>query len=149
MVPPKALPLSSNSLRSNTKSIPYEIQEPTTLALSKMIEIEKRSMTSASVSSISTSSPNLVSTEFSHQRINTPATSFSYTEQWFLALENKLQTYTTRMDSIEELCKQLKTNTDIISKNVQQLASDFYSARSSPTDCRSPAAKSLRLSVEH
>jgi len=104
MVPPKALPLSSNSLRSNTKSIPYEIQEHTTLALSKMIEIEKRSMTSASVSSISTSSPNLVSTEFSHQRMNTPATSFSYTEQWFLALENKLQTYTTRMDSIEEVC---------------------------------------------
>jgi len=80
--------------------------------------------------------------------MTTPATSFPYAEQRFLALENKLQISTARMDSIEELCRQLKMNTDIISQNVQQLASDFYSARLSPTDCHSPAAKSLRLLVD-
>jgi hypothetical protein len=52
------------------------------------------------------------------------------------------------MDSIEHLCRQLKTNTDVISQNIQQLASDFYSARQTSPGCRSPAAKSKRLSGE-
>jgi hypothetical protein len=49
------------------------------------------------------------------------------------------------MDSIEQLCRQLKTNTDVITQNIQQLATDFYSTRQSPAGCRSPAAKSQRL----
>jgi len=36
---------------------------------------------------------------------------------------------TAQMDSIEQLCHRLKTNTDIISQNIQQLASNFYSTR--------------------
>jgi len=53
------------------------------------------------------------------------------------------------MDSIEDLCRELKVITDIITENVQQLAADFYSSRMSPTECCSPAVKSLRLSVDH
>jgi hypothetical protein len=51
------------------------------------------------------------------------------------------------MDSIEDLCRQLKSNTDIISQNIQQLASDFYNSHSN-AGCRAPALKTQRLSTD-
>jgi hypothetical protein len=54
---------------------------------------------------------------------------------------------TAQMDSIEQLCHRLKTNTDIISQNIQQLASNFYSTRQSMPTTWPPVAKAQRLSV--
>jgi hypothetical protein len=64
----------------------------------------------------------------------------------FQHLEARIDSSAARMDSIEQLCRQLKTNTDVTSQNIQQLAADFYSTRPSSNVCRSPASKSQRLS---
>jgi hypothetical protein len=136
-----------------TKSIPLEIQEHTSYTLSKMSKAEKRSPSpSPSVSSFSTSTaPSTYQSDgppfVNHPRQNTASTP-SASDKRFLAIETQLNTTTARMDSIEDLCRQLKSNTDIISLNIQQLATNFYSTRQIPSGTRPPAAKAQRLSED-
>ncbi len=140
------------------KTIPIEIQEHTSAALSKMIKVTKRVSPTSSVSSYSNastapSSTASVSTTFSSSRVTQPQMASSIMEDQpsnidnhFRLLETRMDSSAARMDSIELLCRQLKTNTDVISQNIQQLATDFYNSRQSPTACGSPAAKTQRLS---
>jgi hypothetical protein len=60
-------------------------------------------------------------------------------------METKIDSSSSRIDRIETLCHQLRSNTDITSQNIQQLASDFYSTRQSSPGCRSPATNTQRL----
>jgi hypothetical protein len=129
-----------------TKTIPLEIQEHTSYALSKMSKTEKRSSSpSPSVSSFSTSTAPSTYQSYGPSFVNHPsqitASTPSASDKRFLAIETQLNTTTARMDSIEDLCRQLKSNTDIISLNIQQLATDFYSTHQIPSGMRSPAAK--------
>jgi hypothetical protein len=134
---------------TTSKTIPQDIQEHTSVALSKMKKVDKRSSSSSISSFSNTSMPN--STQ-STSTTTTPAhispSNSSAIEQRFTTIEKTLNSSTTRMDNIETLCLQLKSNTDIISQNIQQLATDFYNYRPPHAGCRSPAPKSQRLSAD-
>jgi hypothetical protein len=146
LAPPKVITTKGGF--STSKTIPQDIQEHTSLALTKMRKTEKRSSAS-SVSSFSNASEP--TSAYSSPSITSPVLiSLSHSsgiEQRFCTLESKLNSSVSRMDSIEDLCRQLKSNTDIISQNIQQLASDFYNSHSN-AGCRSPALKTQRLSTD-
>jgi hypothetical protein len=151
--------ISSQKGIGKPKTIPIEIQEHTTAALSKMIKVTKRVSPTSSVSSYSNAStapsPTANSTTTSPtSRVSSPQTACPITasqpsniDNRFRLLETRIESSNTRMDNIEQLCRQLKNNTDVISQNIQQLALDFYSSRQT-TQCRLPATKSQRLSVD-
>jgi hypothetical protein len=137
---------------STLKTIPLVIQEHTSLAMTKMMKVEKRTSVSSvsSFGNVSTStsvksSQPTVSTDSISSTVTSPPAAI---EKRFSEIESKMNSSASRIDSIENLCRQLKSNTDIISQNIQQLASDFYSSRPSNVGCRSPASKTQRLSVD-
>jgi len=152
LAPPKAI--SSKKGFFTSKTIPLEIQEHTSFTLSKMSKVEKRqfspdSSTSPSISSFSTSTaPSTFQsksyTSAAIAAVHSPTS--SEIDRHFQAMETKINDSHSRMDSIEDLCRQLKSNTDIISQNIQQLAMDFYSSRQHSSENRSPVTKAQRLS---
>ena len=128
------------------KSIPLEIQEHTPFALSKMIKVGKRTSPMPSVPFfINTSTAPSSRTSPAHSITSSQAIQSPEIKSRFCLMEQKIDSFTARMDSIKDLCHQLKSNTDIILQNIQQLASNFYSTHQSPPSCCSPAAKSQRL----
>jgi hypothetical protein len=134
---------------TTSKTIPQDIQEHTSAALGKMKKVDKRSSSSSISSFSNTSTPN------SAQSISSTTTpvlispsNSSAIEHRLITIEKTLNSSTTRMDNIETLCLQLKSNTDIILQNIQQLATDFYNSRPPHADCRSPAPKSQRFSAD-
>jgi hypothetical protein len=144
LAPQKVIPTKGGF--SSFKTIPQEIQEHMTLALAKMCKVEKRSSASSlsSYSSVS-ASPSVHSFQPTASTVSTSLSNSSAFEQRFSALESKVNPSSSRMDSIKDLCRQLKSNTDIISQNIQQLASDFYNSHQINNGSRSPAPKSQRL----
>jgi hypothetical protein len=101
--------------------------------------------TSTMTSSNSERTPNLSYASRASPASHIPNT-LPAVERHFQAIEHRLDASVTRMDSIETLCRQLKSNTDIISQQLHQLASDFSTANGVSAQCRSPASKSQRLS---
>ena len=70
----------------------------------------------------------------------------SAVEQRFRQLENRLDVSSTRMDNIEYLCLQLKSNTDVITQKLNQLATNLSVNYFTTSPCHSPAAKTIHLS---
>jgi len=150
----KSIPIKKGNIQIAARPIPAEIQEHTTQALSKMVKYpEKHSLPSNSsiaTTSTKTSSNSERTPNHSYASRASPASHIPNTlpavERRFQAIEHRLDASVTRMDSIETLCRQLKSNTDIISQQLHQLASDFSTANGVSAQCRSPASKSQRLS---
>jgi uncharacterized phage infection (PIP) family protein YhgE len=148
------IPIKRGNFQVAAKPIPVEIQEHTTLALSKMAKpTEKRSSPSNSsitTNSTTTSSQSSRTTNYSYTSISSPANNPTHTlpavERRFQAIEQRLDSLANRMDSIENLFRQLKTNTNVFTQQLHQLSSDLSATTSAPALCRSPATKSQRLS---
>jgi hypothetical protein len=146
----KAIPVKKGNYQISSRPIPVEIQEHTSLALSKMVKSSGKRPTSSNSSSSTYSS--ITSTQPSTQTTNPTASSTpsalvqSAVEQHFQQLENRLDVSSTRMDNIENLCLQLKSNTDVITQQLNQLATNLSVNYSSTSPCCSPAAKTICLS---
>jgi hypothetical protein len=111
------------------KTIPLEIHEHMSAALGKMFKTTKRVSPSSSISSQSDTStaPSSTATSqsLSSTRVSQLSTPRLITENHppnidhrIQHLEARIDSSAARMDSIEQLCRQLKTNTDIISQNM-------------------------------
>jgi len=161
----KSIPIKRGGIQITSKPIPLEIQEHTSLALSKLVQKTPKQSTSSSVCSFSptiattssysnsttlssTSSvpvrPLPTSTILSPSSQTIPSTLAA--EQRFRAIEAKLDFSTTRMDSIEDLCCQLKTSTDCISGQLNQLMADIPTSNSVGKDAWQRAPKTAKLS---
>jgi hypothetical protein len=118
--------------------------------ISKMVKSSGKRPTSSNSSSSTYSS--ITSTQPSTQTTNPTASSTpsalvqSAVEQHFQQLENRLDVSSTRMDNIENLCLQLKSNTDVITQQLNKLATNLSVNYSSTSPCCSPAAKTICLS---
>jgi len=159
MIGAKAIPIKRGQYQVSLRSILVEIQERTSLVLSKMIrKPEKRSCLSSvpgtmfsTIASIPSSAPKVQLTSITTKPHSTPISSLpSYTSQLtearIQAVETRLDSSTVRKDNLENLCIQLKGNTDIISHQLQQLTSHLMTTRPS-SPCCSPVTKSIRLST--
>jgi hypothetical protein len=65
-------------------------------------------------------------------------------EQRFCTIEQKLDSSMAPMDSIEDLCCQLKSSTDCISGQLGQLMSDLHQPNSELRDSPPRAAKAAK-----
>lgn len=121
----KSIPLKKGSFQVSSRPVPIEIQEHASLALSKMVK-QPEKQPSPSASSIMTNSTLTSSPSSRPSNSSNPsyATMVSMTNtlpagQWrFQAIEQRLKASATHMDSIENLCRQLKSNTDVITQKL-------------------------------
>jgi hypothetical protein len=129
----KAIPIKKGQYQVSSRPIPVEIQEHTSLVLSKVIKKPEKCSSLPSVSgttfstiaSTHSSAPTIQPTSITTKPHSTPISALpSYTSQ---PTKAHLQVIETRLDSssarMDNLCIQLKGNTDIISHQLQQLTS--------------------------
>jgi len=132
----KTIPIKAGNMQVNSKPIPFEVQEHTSNTLQKMVSPPQKRAQSPSLSQ---TTPSTLSSSKSFNYCNQPSTKLhpsdsisspnSETEQRLRTIETRLDNSTARMDNIEDLCRQLKNSTDMISSQLSQLSSDLISTR--------------------
>jgi small-conductance mechanosensitive channel len=131
-------------IKVNSKPIPIEVQEHTATTLQKMVKPPQKRSSSPSFSQATTSTLSSHSDTTNRPSFTTSSPSISESERCFQDIEKNLDQSTNRMDSIENLCHQLKGSTDMISHQLVQLTSDLNSrAQLNPG---SPASKIAKFS---
>jgi len=110
----KTFPVKKGQLLLSSRPISLEIHEHTTQALSKIVMQPSRKSPSSTVSSspcpsVSGSTVTSPSTQVPSSLSNGTRPSVpSDTEKRFIAIEQSLTASSSRMDSLEELCRHLK-----------------------------------------
>jgi len=125
----RAIPIKKGNNHVSSRPVSDEIQHHTNFALSKIVVAPmKRTMaslnsqiTKETASTLSTS-PITVTAGSNSSHGASPA------ESRFRTIEQELVQSSNRMDKIEDLCIQLKHNTDVISTQITQLAVGISSA---------------------
>jgi hypothetical protein len=130
----KTIPIKAGNMQVNSKPIPFEVQEHTSITLQKMVSPPKKRAQSPSLSQ---TTPSTLSSSKSFNYCNQPSTKLnpsvpissphSETEQRLCTIETRLDNSAARMDNIEDLCRQLKNSTDMISSQLSQLSFDLIS----------------------
>jgi hypothetical protein len=135
----KSIPIKVGKMQVNSKPIPLEVQEHTTLALSKIVHpVQKRTsspcpsvtnQSTLSTTSTTTTPPSVTHpVPNPHPNSNWAHNSMTTTEARFNMIEQQLSSSKTRMGHIEALCVHLKNNSDMISGQLAQLSSDMRGA---------------------
>jgi hypothetical protein len=140
----KAIPIKRGQYQVSSRPIPVKIQEHTSLALSKMVKLPEKhssspSFSGSTCSTIMSSPPSSTSQPaVNSPSTNTPTSTVTPsstrtnlgTELRFQAIANQLASLSQRIDSIENLCLQLKGNTHTVSHQLQQLSTNLTAASS-------------------
>jgi len=139
-IPGRSFPTKIGNIQVNAKPIPQDIHEHTNQVLCKLAhQAPKRppSPSFSSVTSKTTATPWSFSSSLapSHSQKQLKVDS---NEQRFQHIEARLDNMAARMDSIEDLCYQLKGNTDMITGQLTQLTTELkqQSQSSSPSTFR-------------
>jgi hypothetical protein len=134
----KFISTKKGTFQASSKPVPVEIQEHTAQVLEKMVlKLPKHPSSVSSSATTSTMSSTAHHSTLTTTQDRSCSTSYhassqsssSAHEERFCAIEQKLDSSSARMDSIEDLCRQLKTSTDCISGQLNQLLNDVYVPR--------------------
>lgn len=151
--PAKTIPVKVGNLQVNTRPIPQDVQEHTARVLNLMESPKEKWVSSPSFSLVTSATYTSSHASIQASSFHWPFTSPSITpantglamsssiETRFQQLKNHLDESTTRMDSIQNLCCQIKGNNDMIVGQLHQLTSDLQAQALS-----APAAKLTRFS---
>lgn len=126
--PTKSIPVKVGKLQVNTRLIPQDVQDGSLSFLLVRCQCNIYIiLTFASQQLLS--SPLLCSPSYNRHSITGAVLQAQATltpiENRFFQIENRLDASSARMDSIKNLCHQLKGNTDMIAGQLHQLSADL------------------------